>query len=241
MLDSLNTRTRRRAVDLEGEAMLLDDLVQRACGLVEGNDRAILGIAGAPGSGKSTLAEALLARLRTSFGAHRTDSWVAHVPMDGFHLADAELVRLGRRERKGAPDTFDVLGYVALLRRVRAATHEVVYAPGFSRTVDQPIAGSVPIYPEARLIITEGNYLLLPTNPWPAVAQELDETWFCLVPRETRVDRLITRHEAFGKTSAEARAWALGSDQRNAELVEPTAARADLVVSMQLFELDGPG
>lgn len=212
--------------------MLLDDLVDRARGLAATRGRAILGIAGEPGSGKSTLAQTLTARLR----AARPDAhgaWVAHVPMDGFHLADAELDRLGRRERKGAPDTFDVAGYVALLRRLRAPTDEIVYAPGFSRDLEQPVAGSIAIEPEVRLIITEGNYLLLPTKPWSAVAPELDEIWFCSLSRELRVSRLIARHETFGKNPADARAWALGSDQRNADLVEPTAARADLTVAME--------
>ena len=217
--------------------MLLDDLANRARNLATRHQPAILGIVGEPGSGKSTLADRLVARLRTSPPGKRDgDRWVAHVPMDGFHLADAELDRLGRRERKGAPDTFDVDGYAELLRRLRSPRRAAIYAPSFSRDIDQPIAGSIAVYPEVKLVVTEGNYLLLPNEPWLAVACELTETWFCSIPEAVRIERLIARHAAFGKSPAEAEAWALGPDQRNADLVAPTAAHADLIIAMESLD-----
>ncbi|WP_217237925.1 nucleoside/nucleotide kinase family protein [Streptomyces sp. AC555_RSS877] len=207
--------------------LTFDDLLTRARALTAHGRRALLGIAGSPGAGKTTLAENLVRALNAD-----GDPWVAHVPMDGFHLADVELDRLGRRERKGAPDTFDAAGYAALLRRLRVQEPdgETVYAPGFERVLEQPVAGAIPVPPAARLVVTEGNYLLLDTGAWARVRAELDEVWFCETDEEERVRRLVARHEEFGKGHEEAVAWVLGSDEHNAELVAATRERADLVV-----------
>ena len=218
--------------------MILDDLLRRAALLARPGRRAILGITGSPGAGKTTLA-AYLVRELNGVGP----PWVAHVPMDGFHLADVELDRLGRRDRKGAPDTFDAAGYAALLRRLREEDEEggdggeggegdegIVYAPGFERVLEQPIAGAIPVPRTARLVVTEGNYLLLREGPWARVRPQLDEVWFCAPDEEERIRRLVARHEEFGKDHDEALAWVRGTDQRNADLVATTRGRADLVV-----------
>jgi pantothenate kinase len=149
------------------------------------------------------------------------------VPMDGFHLAQAELVRLGRRDRMGAPDTFDAAGFAALLRRLRS-DEEVVYAPEFRREIEEPIAGAIAIPRAVSLVVTEGNYLLL----WPEVRPLLDECWYVETDEELRVQRLIQRHIEFGKTPEYARAWVMRSDERNAELVARTAERADALVRL---------
>ncbi|OIJ98349.1 nucleoside/nucleotide kinase family protein [Streptomyces colonosanans] len=206
--------------------MTFDDLLKRAAALARPGRRAILGITGSPGAGKTTLAEHVVRKLNDD-----GPPWVAHVPMDGFHLADAELDRLGRRDRKGAPDTFDAAGYAALLRRLRAEENgEIVYAPGFERVLEQPLAGALPVPPTARLVVTEGNYLLLETGAWARVRPQLDEVWFCEIDEAERVRRLVARHEEFGKDHATAVAWVLGTDQRNADLVTTTRDRADVVV-----------
>jgi pantothenate kinase len=210
-------------------AALLDELTSRVNALVRrGRHRVLIGIAGQPGGGKSTLAGALTTRLG-GFPA------VAHVPMDGFHLADVELTRLGRADRKGAPDTFDADGYAALLRRIAAG--QTVWAPGFERTLEQPIAQAIPVTAAARIVISEGNYLLLPDPHWRAVRAQFDEVWYCREDDQTRRCRLIARHVEFGKSPDAARDWVLRSDERNAELVAASADAADLVVDLAGLDL----
>jgi pantothenate kinase len=198
----------------------MDTLLARARELARPGTRSILGVAGAPGGGKSTLAALLVEALGAA---------AVLVPMDGFHLAQAELVRLGIRDRMGAPHTFDAAGYVALLRRLRSA-HETVYAPAFRREIEEPIAGAIAVPPDVPLVVTEGNYLLL----WEGVRPLLDEAWYVEMDEETRLRWLIARHVEFGKTPEEAEAWVMRSDQGNAEVVAATRERADLVVRLAL-------
>lgn len=181
----------------------------------------LIGIAGKPGAGKSTLAEDLVARLGSA---------AAHVPMDGFHLADAELARLGRADRKGAPDTFDPGGYGALLARIRAG--EQVWAPAFERTLEQPVAQSIFVGADVAVVVSEGNYLLLPEPAWRAVRALFTEVWFVRVADAQRVERLIARHVRFGKSPAAAREWVLRSDEHNAALVAATESAADLIIDL---------
>ena len=159
----------------------IHELVQRARALIVPGERRILGITGAPGAGKSTVAAALLAELGSD---------AVIVGMDGFHLSNEELERLGRTERKGASDTFDAYGYAALLARLRHAT-ETVYAPIFNRAIEESIGSAVPVEPSTPLIITEGNYLLLAEGGWTRAGRAIDEIWYLDVPVEIRKRRLV--------------------------------------------------
>ena len=222
--------------------MDLDALVDRARSLASPGRRTVIGIAGSPGAGKTTLATALVRALAADPPAGTSaGNWVAHVPMDGFHLADIELRRLGRLGRKGAPDTFDAAGYAALIRRLRSDPPEVVYAPAFERVIEQPIAGSIPVGPEVRLVITEGNYLLLEREEWGKVRPELDEVWFCDLDDDERRRRLVLRHTSYGKPPQQAAEWVRDVDDSNAALIETTRGAADLVVSSPvLASIGGP-
>jgi pantothenate kinase len=207
------------------------DLVDRARALVSDGRRAVLGIAGAPGAGKTTLAEELVKAIGTP--------WAGHVPMDGFHLADVELDRLGLRDRKGAPDTFDALGYAGLLRRLREDEDDVIYAPGFERTLEQPIAGAIPVFRDTRLIVSEGNYLLIDEGRWAKVRPLMNEVWYVDLDAEERLRRLVERHIRFGKDESAAVVWATGTDERNAMVIMATRDRADLIVPAELMHRVG--
>jgi pantothenate kinase len=178
--------------------------------------RRLLGIAGGPGAGKSTVAASL------------AGPEVAVVGMDGWHLANSVLDRLGRRERKGAPDTFDAAGYVAFLARARSR-EATVWAPEFRREVEEPIAGALEVPPSALVLVTEGNYLLLAEPPWDGIRALLDEAWFLEPDEDVRRARLVARHERHGRSHAEAVARADGSDAANARVIAESAHRADVV------------
>ena len=213
----------------------LAGLARRATGVPEEGTapsaRRLIGIAGEPGAGKSMLAAAVVGHL----GGRG-----AVVPLDGFHLADSELVRQGLRERKGAPETFDAWGYAALLARLRGRPQHPVYAPGFERVLEQPLAGAVAVPPEVDVVVTEGNYLLVDRPEWRAARAELDEVWFVQVDRQLRLDRLAARHEAFGKPADQARSWVDQVDEPNARLVAGTRRAADLVVDVTDWSGDRP-
>ncbi|WP_327134966.1 nucleoside/nucleotide kinase family protein [Streptomyces sp. NBC_01343] len=202
--------------------MEFTELEERARALAASGARRILGITGPPGAGKSTLA----ARLAQALGPERA----VVVPMDGFHLAQAELERLGRADRKGAPDTFDAAGYAALLARLRTPAAAAVYAPAFDRSLEEPVAGSIPVAPSVRLVITEGNYLLYGAGEWAEVRALLDEVWFLAPDDALRVRRLVDRHVRHGKAPAHAEEWVARSDEANARLIAAGRTRADLVV-----------
>jgi len=199
---------------------------ERVEALMARGGRRILGIAGAPGAGKSTLAAQLAAHLGRA---------AVIVPMDGFHLANAELKRLDRADRKGAHDTFDGFGYVAMLRRLRSPRPgETVYAPAFHREIEEPVAGEIPVAADVRLVITEGNYLLFDEGPWAEVHGLLDEAWYVDVDGAQRKAQLLERHMRFGRSRDDAMDWIENTDEPNARLIAATAGRADFRARIEL-------
>lgn len=215
------------SIERDAQDATPDQLVEWAKALVVPGERRILGLTGAPGAGKSTAAEQIVAALGP-------DTAVL-VPMDGFHLANDILIDLGRRDRKGAHDTFDDGGYARLITTLRTQRVDdpVVYAPRFLREIEESIGSAIPVAPTVPLVVTEGNYLLVEFDAWPAARASIDEVWFLAPDTEVRHERLVRRHEAYGKTPEEAALWALGPDERNAELIESTAGRADRIVRIR--------
>ncbi|SEN29425.1 nucleoside/nucleotide kinase family protein [Actinacidiphila rubida] len=205
--------------------MLVDDAVALVPSIP--GRRAVLGLAGAPAAGKSTLARRLVSGVDARLGADTA----AYVPMDGFHLSNAQLDRLGLRGRKGAPETFDVDGYVHLLRRLRDAPPErPVYVPDFDRRLEEPVAAGLVVLPQVRLVVTEGNYLADDGPGWEQVRALLDELWYVDTPRQVRERRLLRRHVRGGRSESEARAFIAASERPNARRVERGRDRANRIV-----------
>jgi pantothenate kinase len=205
--------------------MLVDDAVALVPSIP--GRRALLGLAGAPAAGKSTLARRLVAGVNDRLGA----GTAAYVPMDGFHLSNVQLDRLQLRDRKGAPETFDVDGYVALLGRLRAERTRPVYAPDFDRRLDEPVAAGLVVPAGTALVVTEGNYLADDGVGWGQVRDLLDELWYVETPRRLRERRLLHRHVRGGRSESEARAFIASSERMNARRAELTRPRCTRVVS----------
>lgn len=202
---------------------------QRARAAGQAGARRLVGLVGKPGVGKSSFSAFLQRNL--------PNEWVAVVPMDGFHLSQAVLHSLGRAARKGAPDTFDVAGFVTLLQRLRHSPDQSIYYPVFDRKLEESIAAQGVVTPATQLVLVEGNYLLHDQDGWQAVQTLLDECWMLTLDQATRLDRLTARHIAFGKSPQDAQAWATGSDEANAKRIAQGAHRANYVVACDTLKL----
>lgn len=181
--------------------------------------RFITAVAGPPGAGKSTLAAALVGELGR--GARV-------VPMDGFHYDDAVLDVRGLRARKGAPATFDVQGFLHLVRRLRAGEEAAI--PVFDRSLELARAGADIVLADDRFLIVEGNYLLLDEDPWRALGPLFDLTVFLDVPEAELDRRLVARWRHHGRDAAAARAWIDGNDMPNVRHVLKGSRRADVTI-----------
>ena len=184
--------------------------------------RMIIGIIGKPGGGKSTLSKYLLKEMDPTL--------VSVVPMDGFHLSNKVLKELGRSDRKGAQDTFDVKGFTNLIERIKLDSADPIYYPIFDRSIEESIAAQGVVYPSTRVVIVEGNYLMHDKDGWQEISPLLDQSWYAFLDEDLRISRLISRHIAFGKDPESAKAWAKGSDQINAELIEIGVGRCDFLI-----------
>lgn len=184
--------------------------------------RIVAAVAGAPGSGKSTLADNLVELIEA-----KAPGVAAILPMDGYHFDDMLLDRMGRRARKGAPDTFDVGGYSHMLRRLRKNEEETVAVPVFDRDIEIARAGARLIPQSARIIVTEGNYLLLRDPPWSDLRSLFDVTVFIDVPEETLRQRLTERWNGYRLSPEALRAKLDENDLPNARLVIAESGEAD--------------
>ena len=191
-------------------------------GRVAESKRTIIGIIGKPGGGKSTLSKYLLKGMDPTL--------VSVVPMDGFHLSNKVLKELGRSDRKGAQDTFDVKGFTSLISRIKSDGADPIYYPVFDRSIEESIAAQGVVYPSTRVVIVEGNYLMHDKDGWQEISPLLDQSWYVFLDEDLRISRLISRHIAFGKDPESAKAWAKGSDQVNAELIEIGVGRCDFLI-----------
>lgn len=185
----------------------------------QGQGRYLVALAGPPGAGKSTLAADLVTALGKGAKA---------VPMDGFHYDDAVLIARGARDRKGAPDTFDVQGFLHLLRRLR--TEDEVAIPLFDRDLEISRAGADIVTVADRVLVVEGNYLLLNESPWPQTAPLFNLTVWIDVPESELDRRLLARWAHYGKTPDQARAWIDGNDMPNIRRVTQNSRPADVVL-----------
>lgn len=185
------------------------------------DDRVVIGIVGKPGAGKSTLSDYLIKYL--------PKQEVSLIPMDGYHLSNLQLELLGRSDRKGAPDTFDSYGFAALIEKIRIATTDT-YFPIFHREIEESIAAEGVVYANSKVVLVEGNYLLLDEGGWAEVRKNITESWYVETQDELRLERLIERHIFFGKEKTAAIDWANGTDEKNAKLIEKTKIYADYLI-----------
>ncbi|MFE9427696.1 nucleoside/nucleotide kinase family protein [Kitasatospora sp. NPDC006697] len=199
--------------------------------------RLLLGLTGAPGAGKSTLARHLVEEVNRSAGP----GTAAYAPMDGFHLSNTQLDRLGLRDRKGSPPSFDVRGYLALLARLAADRFHDIYVPDFDRSLDEPVAARHLVTPGTRLVVTEGNYLAADAPGWTEARALLHDLWYLEADDELRAERLVHRQLAGGRDLAAARAWVEHNDQPNAEYVKPSRERCTRTVRIASFASDAQG
>jgi pantothenate kinase len=208
---------------------LIQELSAKASSLPSGG-RYMLGLVGYPGAGKSTTANYLVEGINL---AQNGDGEIAVVlPMDGFHRYNAQLKEMNLFHLKGVPDSFDGQSFVSLLRRVRQERTQTIGCPCFDRALEEPTEDAIKIKPSHKLVVVEGNYLLLDRPPWDKVRENLDEVWFVDCDKVEMKNRLKIRHALGGRDPEAARIKMESTDLPNAELIETTRKWADRVISL---------
>lgn len=208
----------------------LDSLARELCRQLRPG-RNLVGIAGAPGAGKSTLTQKLVDYLQDVLNIPS-----AYLPMDGFHFSNEILRQKQLLDRKGAPETFDVNGYLDLLQRLRAKVNYSLFAPTYSRSLHEPIAAAIEIKPDVQVIVTEGNYLAANNGGWENVREMLDILWYLDTDVSLLRDRLIARQMTWGRSKELATTWFNEVDSPNANMVQKTKSKADALIKL-LFEI----
>lgn len=206
------------------EAVTADELVAAILARAAGMKRCVVAIAGPPGAGKSTVSATLCAAIN-----ERDPAAAVVVPMDGFHLDNAILDARDMRKRKGSPPTFDCAGFEVMLKRLRAGGEDIVI-PLFDRKLDLARAGADIVRADQRILLAEGNYLLLDQPPWDRLAPLFDLTVFLDVDRLELENRLVQRWLGFGYNVGSAQTRALSNDMPNADLVLEHSRRADFIL-----------
>ena len=205
--------------------MSINLLFEQIQSLLQGpNLRSIIGIVGKPGAGKSTVVSEIEKRFDSS--------QVSVIPMDGYHLSNEELISLDRRDRKGAPDTFDTQSFISLISKVKNNPETELRFPIFHREIEASKADEGIVQSGVKVIVVEGNYLFSEEHNWEGVFPLLDHTWFIEIADEVRIERLIARHIRYGKTPEDAEKWSRGSDEANARFIELTAHRASNIIKL---------
>lgn len=209
------------SVDIAALTQLLLDLSNE-----RGNKRFLLGLTGVPGSGKSTLATSLMNNINKQL----QKEVAVVVPMDGFHYHNELLVRKGLLQKKGSWETFDSENFVKLVKKIVRETTTTIYCPAYDRKLHNPVENAIEIQPIHKIIIVEGNYLLLDKWPWSELPTLFDESWFIAVPLGIVEKRLINRHVVTGRSLEEALQKVTTTDLPNAQLIMDTKERADKII-----------
>jgi pantothenate kinase len=207
--------------------MTSDDITRIVETILEkaaGRTRYLVAIAGPPGSGKSTLADQLCEATKAK------DEAAEVLPMDGFHMDDSVLRLKGSYARKGAPDTFDVRGFLDIIRAVKNGEDEVL-VPIFDRSRELAIAAARIIPTSTRFVFAEGNYLLLDEAPWATLEGQFDFSVMISPPVETLEKRLMQRWLSLGFDEQTARAKTEGNDLRNGEFIRRHSRPADILLA----------
>jgi pantothenate kinase len=210
--------------DIVTDKNLLLHRIIHARSELEVEKRLLVAVAGAPGAGKSTLAEALLGELNSAGSVNCS----AIVPMDGFHLDNVLLDAAGLRDVKGSPQTFDAAGLHSLLRRV-AGNESPVFVPVFDRSIDLSRAAADVVNEQHRIVLVEGNYLLLDEYPWNNLAGLFDLTVFIDVPVDLLRTRLLNRWSGFGLSTEQAQHKAEANDLPNGQRVRDASIPAHII------------